>query len=183
MIEELKYEEINIEIGTGTYASSKPLLRRHHENNKIIIGKYCSLAHNVTIFAGGNHPLKHISTHPLKLYFEVDDFNSWTNDCPDNSETTTIGNDVWIGHEALILSGVNIGSGAIIGARSVVTKDVKPYAIVAGSPAKVIRYRFKKRIIKKLLEISWWDWDEKTIKENVDIICSDNVQRLGDLIR
>ena len=89
-----------------------------------------------------------------------------------------IGNDVWIGDRATILSGVRIGDGAVIGAGSVVTKDVEPYSIVAGNPARPKRTRFDEETIKKLLEIKWWDWPVEKINDNVNVICSDNVSEM-----
>jgi virginiamycin A acetyltransferase len=98
-----------------------------------------------------------------------------------NKGDTVIGNDVWIGLEALIISGITIGDGALIGARAVVTKDVFPYAIVGGNPAKKIRKRFDDKTIKDLLEIKWWDWDAEKIFRNTDIICSADVKNVKKL--
>jgi virginiamycin A acetyltransferase len=89
-----------------------------------------------------------------------------------------IGNDVWIGYGATILSGVEIGDGAIIGAMAVVAKNVEPYSIVAGNPARLIRKRFDEETIRKLLEIRWWDWPAEKINKNLDVICSDNVSEM-----
>jgi len=131
------------------------------------IGKFCSISHGVKIGLGP-HPLNFFSTSPIfyesyrgfvdkQLYNEFDD-----------KGYTEIGNDVLIGANALILAGVKIGDGAVIGAGSVVTKDVPPYAIVAGNPAKIIKYRFEKEIIKKLLQIKWWNMDIKEILKYKD---------------
>ncbi|OCG03259.1 hypothetical protein A9G12_08125 [Gilliamella sp. wkB112] len=111
------------------------------------IGKYCSIATNVTIGAD-RHPTDWLSTHPFQ-YNDTDNFKPL--------KITTIGNDVWIGANVVIITGVSIGDGAIIGASSVVTRDIPPYAIVAGIPAKIIRYRFNENIINKLLKLKWWD--------------------------
>lgn len=177
MIKQLVSDDERITIGTGTYASSQPLLRVHHPNNKIMIGNYCSFASEVTIFAGGNHPLECVTTHPLKLYFEVADFQEWSKDCGDGDDVTKIGNDVWIGHGATILSGVTIGDGAIIGAKAVVASDVAPYAIVVGNPGKVLKFRFSQEVIDKLIAIAWWNWSEDKIKKNIDYLCSKNIER------
>lgn len=123
------------------------------------VGKYCSIALNVTIGAD-RHPTDWLSTHPFQ-YNGTDNF--------EHVKITTIGNDVWIGTNAVILTGVYVGDGAIIGASAVVTKDVPPYAIVAGVPAKIIRYRFNQDIINKLLELKWWDLDHHLLyKDNID---------------
>lgn len=122
------------------------------------IGKYCSIAANVTIGAD-RHPTDWLSTHHFQ-YNDTDNFKSL--------KITTIGNDVWIGANAVIMTGVNIGDGAIIGSSAVVTKDVPPYAIVVGIPAKIIRYRFNPDIINKLLELKWWDLDHQLLKDNID---------------
>lgn len=101
--------------------------------------------------------------------------NAW-----DNKGDIVIGNDVWIGFEAVIMAGVTIGDGAIIASRAVVTKDVPPYSIVGGTPAKLIRKRFTDEQIDKLLRLKWWDWDEEKVRQNIDKIM--DVNKLPDLI-
>src|SRR5690606_29640879 len=96
----------------------------------------------------------------------------------ENAGDTVVGNDVWIGSEAMIMSGGKIADGAVIGSRSLVTKDVAPYTIVGGNPAKVIKSRYSEEHVKMLLEIKWWDWDETILSEAIPIICSDNVELL-----
>ena len=96
----------------------------------------------------------------------------------DNKGDIVVGNDVWIGYEAVVLSGVTIGDGAIIGTRAVVTKDVPPYTIVGGIPAKPIRKRFSDEVISRLLELQWWNWSENRIKENIDVIQSGRIKDL-----
>ena len=125
------------------------------------------------LFNSANHALDSLSTYPFPLFSEewgLEPKNvaeSW-----DNKGDIIIGNDVWIGFEAVILAGVTIGDGAIVGARAVVTKDVAPYTIVGGVPAKPIRKRFDAQTIKALLEIRWWDWDEDKIAQNIEAIKS-----------
>jgi len=176
LVTDLVVSDDRISIGKGTYASGPPRLRAHHPNNRIAIGKYCSLAENVTIFAGGNHPMHQITTHPLALYLDAAGFAEWTRECRDGDETTTIGNDVWLGDGAMVLSGVTVGDGAVIGARAVVARDVPPYAIVAGNPASVVRMRFSESEIAALLRIRWWDWTSERISEAVPMLCSGNIE-------
>lgn len=146
-------------------------------HDKLIIGKFCSIACDAKfIFTSANHTLKSLSTYPFPLFFEewdspiADIVSAW-----DNKGHIVIGNDVWIGYEAVIMSGVNIGNGAIIGARAVVTKDVAPYTIVGGVPAKPIRMRFSNDIIQKLRDIAWWDLPYDKIKALLPYIQSSNI--------
>lgn len=149
-------------------------------HDRLIIGKFCSIACGAKfIFTSANHSLKSLSTYPFPIFFEEWDLdvtnitNAW-----DNKGDIIIGNDVWIGYEAIILSGVTIGDGAIIGTRAVVTKDVAPYTIVGGVPAKPIRKRFDDKTIAKLYELKWWDWPKERIKANLEIIQSGRIDKL-----
>lgn len=180
MVPDLTNDDPRISIGVGTYASGPPLLRPHHPGNSITIGKYCCLAFDVTIFAGGSHPIHYATMQPLKFRLGLSDFASWSDDCGDDQEATRIGNDVWLAHGATILSGVTIGNGAIIGARSVVTKDVPPYAIVGGNAARHIRYRFDQKTIDRLEQIKWWDWPSELITEAAEYLCSPDLQKFFD---
>ena len=149
-------------------------------HDRLVIGKFCSIACGaVFIFTSANHTLKSLSTYPFPLFFEewgLDKAN--VTDAWDNKGDIIIGNDVWIGYEAVIMSGVTIGDGAIIAARAVVTKDVPPYTIVGGVPAKLIRKRFSDETIARLSEIKWWDWSYDRIKKNLPAITAG---RVGDL--
>jgi len=134
----------------------------------VYIGKYCSIASGVSIGLG-NHPYEVLTTHPfcytdnnIQLYGNMPVSKENMVKLPPSGKTI-IGNDVWVGHNATILGGVKVGDGAIIAAGAVVTKDVEPYAIVGGVPAKIIKYRFSEEIIKQLLEIKWWDLPYKEI--------------------
>ena len=148
--------------------------------DKLKVGKFCSIACGAKfLFTSANHTMHSISTYPFPIFFEewgLDVANitsAW-----DNKGDIVIGNDVWIGYEAVVLSGVTIGDGAIIGTRAVVTKDVPPYTIVGGIPAKPIRKRFSDEVISKLLELQWWNWPENRIKENIDVIQSGRIKDL-----
>lgn len=149
-------------------------------HDSLIIGKFCSIACGAKfLFNSANHTMKSLSTYPFPLFFEEwnldvkDVVSSW-----DNKGDIIIGNDVWIGYEAIILAGVTIGDGAIIGSRAVVTKDVPPYTIVGGVPAKVIRKRFSDDIIASLLQIKWWDWSKDKIIKHISAIQSGSIDEL-----
>ena len=131
------------------------------------------------LFTSANHAMKSLSTYPFPVFFEEWGLDA-KNICDawDNKGDIVIGNDVWIGYEAVILSGVTIGDGAIIGTRAVVTKDVPSYTIVGGVPAKPIRKRFDEQTIQKLEEIRWWDWEEERIKRNIQAIQSGDINML-----
>lgn len=139
---------------------------------RLVIGKYCSIACGAKfMFTGGNHTMKSISTYPFPIFPDEWGLDEWKcGQAWDNHGDIIIGNDVWIGYEAVIMQGVTIGDGAIIGTRALVTKDVPPYTIVGGSPAKVIRKRFDDETIKKLLEIKWWNWPADKVKDNLQNI-------------
>lgn len=126
-----------------------------------------------------SHTLSSLSTYPFPLFFQ-----EWglekknVTDAWDNKGDIVIGNDVWIGYEAVILAGVTIGDGAIIGARAVVTKDVPPYTVVGGVPAKPIKLRFSEETISSLLKLQWWNWPEEKIARNIGAIQSGNIEQL-----
>ena len=134
----------------------------------ISIGNFCSIADGVTIYAGAEHHYDWVSSYCFSEKFQCIE-------CSHSKGKVTIGNDVWIADGALILSGVTIGDGAVIGARAVVTKNVAPYEIVGGNPARHIRFRFSPEQIESLLIIKWWDWDIEKIKENFDLILNPNI--------
>lgn len=144
---------------------------------KLIIGKYCSIACGAKfMFTSGNHKMASLSTYPFPLFDEEWGLNGANiTDAWDNKGDIVIGNDVWIGYEAVIMQGVHIGDGAIIGTRSVVTKDVAPYTIVGGVPERKIRKRFSEDIIEKLLELQWWNWEEEKVQKNLQNIMSGNI--------
>lgn len=136
------------------------------------IGQFCSIATNVYIGLE-SHTLANISTSPIFTEKYNALRQSWTNkDIHLSSERTIVGNDVWIGYGALIKAGVKIGDGAIIGAGAVVVKDVPPYAIVGGVPAKIIRYRFSEMVISRLLDLKWWNVSEEILKNNISVFQS-----------
>nr|WP_308505650.1 CatB-related O-acetyltransferase [uncultured Agathobaculum sp.] len=148
--------------------------------DRLVIGKFCSIACGARfLFTSANHNLRSLSTYPFPLFFEewgldkADVTDAW-----DNRGDIVVGNDVWIGYEAVILSGVTIGDGAIIGTRAVVTKDVPPYTIIGGVPARPIRKRFDDRTIAVLLRLRWWDWPRERIARNISAIQAGRIDLL-----
>ncbi|WP_044266003.1 CatB-related O-acetyltransferase [Bacteroides timonensis] len=148
--------------------------------DRLIIGKFCSIACGAKfLFNSANHTLKSLSSYTFPLFFEewgLDKKNvasAW-----DNKGDIIIGNDVWIGYEAVIMAGVHIGDGAVIAARAVVTKDVPPYTIVGGTPARKIRMRFEEETIARLQQIQWWNWSVEKIRQSLPYIMDGTVDRL-----
>ncbi|WEM44899.1 CatB-related O-acetyltransferase (plasmid) [Photobacterium sp. DA100] len=146
------------------------------EVDQLIIGKYCSIASGATFMLAGNQGHRHdwISSFP----FDVGKFGDKVKSGFERAGDTVIGNDVWIGSECVIMPGVTIGDGAVIGARAVVTKDVAPYAVIVGNPGQEIKKRFSDAHIAKLLEMKWWDWPLKRLQENMDLMCSTDIDAL-----
>lgn len=148
--------------------------------DSLVIGKFCSIACGAKfIFNCANHALRPLSTYTFSLFFEEWDLpkselaSAW-----DNKGDIIIGNDVWIGYDAVIMAGVTIGDGAIIGTRAVVTKDVAPYSIVGGVPAREIRKRFAPEVIERLRELKWWNWPEEKIRKAIPAIQAGDVEAL-----
>jgi phosphonate metabolism protein (transferase hexapeptide repeat family) len=149
-------------------------------NNSIIyseVGKFCSIASHVRLNPG-NHPMGRVTQHHMtyrraQYGFGADDdaFFDWRRD-----HKVTVGHDVWIGHGALLLPGVSVGTGAVIGAGAVVTKDVEPYTIAAGVPAKPLRQRFPDDVIEKLLQVAWWDWTREELEARFDDLADTDVE-------
>jgi len=143
-------------------------------NDKLVIGKFCSIAHGAKfLFNGGNHATASCVNYPFAIFGEQWEHNLDVTSSWDNKGDIVIGNDVWIGFEALIMAGVTIGDGARIGSRSIVTRDVPSYTVVAGAPAKQIKQRFSDEDVSFLQEIRWWDWSEERIKRNLGILMGD----------
>jgi virginiamycin A acetyltransferase len=176
-------ENPNIIVGDYTYYDDFEDVHNFEENvkyhfdfvgDKLIIGKFCMIASNVTfIMNGANHLTEAISTYPFEIFG-----NEWEKAMEGKTypvkEDTVIGNDVWIGYNATIMPGVQVGDGAIIATNSTVVKDVAPYSVVGGNPAKEIRKRFSEDQIKRLLKIQWWNWEIEKITANLSVLTANN---------
>ena len=152
-------------------------------HDRLLIGKFCSIACGAKfLFNSANHALGSLSTYPFPIFYDewgLDGKN--VADAWDNKGDITLGNDVWIGYEAVILAGVTIGDGAIIGARAVVTRDVPPYAIVGGVPARLSRRRFDEATIESLLALQWWDWEPERIRRALPVLQAGDIAALSKL--
>lgn len=172
------YNSPNICFGDYTYG--KPCIFQWDEKTKLVVGKFCSIAGEVKIYLGGNHRVDWITTYPfnsLPDYFpELLEIKGH----PGTKGDVTIGNDAWLANSCVILSGVSIGDGAVVGANSVVSKNIGAYEVYAGNPAKFIKNRFSDSDISKLLEMKWWDWEIGNIKKVGELLCSEKIDELYD---
>lgn len=155
------------------------LLPNRSDVDRLIIGSYCSIGTGASFIMCGNQGHRHdwISSFPFFYMSEVECFQH-SKDAFELAGDTIIGNDVWIGTEAMVMPGIKIGDGAVIGSRALVTKDVEPYAIVGGNPARPIKKRFSEHHIALLLEMKWWEWDEKVLTDAIPILCSADIDLL-----
>lgn len=180
----------NIEIGAFTYYDDpdgpdkfvEKCVLHHYPfiGDRLVIGKFCAIAEGARfIMNGANHAMSGFSTYPFNIFGhgweEGFDVASWEKE---NRGDTVIGNDVWIGMEAIIMPGVSIGDGAIVAAKSVVTHDVPAYAIAAGNAAKVVKMRFDDRTVERLVRLAWWDWPVDKINRNLNAIRGSDLNRL-----
>lgn len=178
----------NILVGEYTYYDDvdgadkfEEHVTHHYEflGDKLIIGKFCAIAKGVEfIMNGANHRMCSVTTYPFNIMG-----NGWEKSAPSFDELpykgdTVIGNDVWVGQNVTFLPGVKVGDGAIIAANSVVSKDVPPYHIVGGNPIKIIRKRFDDELIEYLLKLKWWDWNPQKIFDNLEILCSGDLNKI-----
>lgn len=161
----------NYEIGLGTYGM--PQVHDWNEGSTLRIGSYCSIADNVQIFLGGQHRIDWVSSYPFPAYVpeaaHIKDFGGTRGD-------VVIGSDVWLCSNCTILSGVTIGHGAVVASGAVVSRDVQPYAVVAGNPARQIRWRFPEPTRSALLHSAWWEWPEAEIRQIVSKLCSNDIE-------
>ena len=173
------YDDIN---GAENFESH---VTHHYDfiGDKLIIGKFCAIAKGIEfIMNGANHRINSITTYPFNIMG-----NGWEKSAPYLSELklkgdTIVGNDVWIGQNVTVLPAVHIGDGAIIGANSVVAKDIPPYSVAVGNPCEVKRKRFDEDLIEYLLQIKWWDWDAEKIFKNMDALCSGDLSKIKNIV-
>ena len=161
----------------GRHSYSASTIHKHWETPgcHLQIGNFCSIANNINVYLGGNHRKDWVTTFPFgHIHREI--FNKFDGTGhPASNGGITIGNDVWIGENVVIMSGVNIGDGSIVANNSHVVKDCEPYSIIGGNPAKLIKYRFTPSQIEKLLKIQWWFWDDAKINDNVHLLCNTDI--------
>lgn len=179
----------NIIVGDYTYYDGRNNPEDFENENvifarqcKLIIGKFCQIAYGTTfIMSDANHQMNGFSTYPFFI------FGNFAEDAPEwkdyeviltHTADTIVGNDVWFGHKSTIMQGVNIGDGAIIAAKAVVTKNVPPYCIAAGNPAKIVKKRFSDEIIEKLCKLQWWNWNYEKITKNIKHIVANDITKL-----
>ncbi len=164
-----KYPQYDI----GRHSYGNPEIRTWKEGSTLKIGAFCSIAKGVKIFLGGEHRIDWATTYPFPALWDCARNISGH---PRTKGDVTIGNDVWIGTESIIMSGVTIGDGAVVGARSVITKDLDPYAIWAGNPACFIKKRFPEIIIEELLQLKWWSLDDSELSHILPLMLNDNIE-------
>ena len=171
-----------VEFGKHSYGTPQVNLDRDFDGRpvgaRLLIGAYCSIADDVSIFLGGNHRPDWISTYPFRVRWRIE--GAYTDGHPASRGDVRIGADVWIGERSTILSGIEIGHGAVVAATSTVTRDVRPYAIVAGNPAREIRRRFDDDAVDFLLQLRWWEWPEEKVRQMVPILCSGDIDALRE---
>ena len=166
--------ETTIPRGKHTYGQEFVIIGTEAALKGSSVGKYCSLAENIQLIARGSHMIDWVTTYPFHNIWNMKDVP--LHDLP-HYAPITIGNDVWIAANVKIKQGVTIGDGAILATECFVTKDVPPYAMVGGNPAKIIKYRFTEKQIKDLLEIRWWDWEDGKVKENVPLLVQGDIDK------
>lgn len=173
------YDDIN---GAENFESH---VTHHYDfiGDKLIIGKFCAIAKGIEfIMNGANHRINSITTYPFNIMG-----NGWEKSAPSLTDLklkgdTIVGNDVWIGQNVTVLPAVHIGDGAIIGANSVVAKDIPPYSVAVGNPCEVKRKRFDEDLIEYLLQIKWWDWNSEKIFKNMEALCSGDLTKIKNII-
>ena len=166
------------QITIGAYTYGRPKVRFAESGSKLTIGRYCSIADGVEIMLGGNHRTEWATTYPFPALPGLWPESVGLDGSHVSRGDTVIGHDVWLGSQALILSGVTIGHGAVVAARAVVAKDVPPYAIVAGNPARVVRYRMSEERIAALLRSQWWLLPEAEVRRLIPTLLSERIEDL-----
>jgi len=159
----------------GKYTYGRCNVLNWGEPYTLKVGKFCSIAANVNVYTGGNHRTEWVTTYPFGHHLTDIFYRKLGESASTSKGDVIIGNDVWIGSNTTIMSGITVGDGAVIANNSHVVKNVEPYSIVGGNPAKLIKYRFSHDQIQKLLEIKWWNWSVETINKNIELLCNKNI--------
>ncbi len=170
-VKELQEKYPQYEIGRGTYGS--PEIITWQEGATLKIGAFCSIAEGVKFFLGGEHRVDWVTTYPFSFLWES---GRHITGHPKTKGDVIVGNDVWIGAEAVIMSGVKIGDGAVVGARAVVTKNMEPYAIYAGNPARLVKKRFDEKTIQQLLALEWWNFTDEEIEQILPLMLNTDIR-------
>lgn len=185
----------NIQVGDYTYYDDPEDPAGFEKNNvlfnwpefgdRLIIGKFCAIASGVRFIMGSaNHRIGSVSTYPCHVFG-----GAWAENTPPHLSQLpfkgdiVVGNDVWIGRESVIMPGIQIGDGAIVAACSVVTRDVEPYTLVGGNPARLIRKRFDEELIQLLRELRWWDFPPEKLAEFLPVLCDEDLSRVRERLR
>lgn len=168
-------KEFGFEIGDHSYGM--PIVKYGTKDTPLKIGKYCSFGENIKIYLGGNHNMNRVTTYPFGTFKKVWGLDKNINETALSKGGVTIGNDVWVADGATIMSGITIENGAVIATNSVVTKDVPAYAVVAGNPAKIVKYRFDEQTIEKLLASNWWNLPDDKIKQLIPLLLSEDIEK------
>ena len=171
------YNPDKVEIGDFTYGL--PIVRSWGEDARLKIGKFCSIGEHVQIYLGGNHHTDWLTTYPFNVLLK-DQYPGIDGECAATKGDVTIGNDVWIANDVMILSGVTIGDGAVIAAGAVVSRDIPPYSIAGGVPARTLKPRME-ALSLAVDGIHWWDWPLDTLAEAIPFLCDTDVDRLIEL--
>lgn len=177
-LEPIRKEGLLLSVGKYSYGVPTVSWARADKGRSLIIGSFCSIAAGVSIYVGvqGRHTTDFLSTYPIGMIFPIRERGVRASSAFSGDLDVHIGSDCWIGRDALILAGVRIGHGAVIAARAVITKDVPPYAIAAGVPAKVVKYRFDQKVTERLLNLQWWDYPDDVLMDNSEIFATANIE-------
>lgn len=185
----------NISVGDYTYYDDPVAPLDFERNNvlfncpefedRLMIGKFCSIASGTRFIMGSaNHRISSVSTYPFSVFG-----GAWTENVPPHLSQlpfkgdTVVGNDVWLGRECVIMPGIHIGDGAIVAAYSVVTRDVEPYTVVGGNPARFLKRRFSQDLIDLLLQLRWWDFPPEELADFLPVLCNENLEEVKEIIR
>lgn len=175
--------KLRLDIGAFSYFDGPLTIHWFEERTSIAIGRYCSFAEGAAIMAGGDHHMDRVSTYPLVFLTDLwPEFQDAEDDTVRIKGPVSVGHDVWVGNGALILPGVTVGHGSVIGARSVVSKDVEPYTVVAGNPARPIRTRLPPDDVAYLLDLAWWNWDHTRLRRHARHLFMGRVAELREAL-